>query len=83
MMALTPLGTVSGTTAANPVPLVMGAMNRAPLTALFDMAGLSPKEGVAKLEAQGITATSEQRMNEITQGDRVVQTRIIAALFAD
>lgn len=83
MMALTPLGTVSGNTAANPVPLVMGAMSRAPLTALFDMAGLTPEEGVAKLEAQGITATSDQRMNEITQGDRAVQTRIIAALFAD
>jgi len=66
--------------AGNPARALMMAAERAPLSALAPVLGVSPDTLVARLAEEGIDATSDQTVAEIAKAARVEEPRLVGYL---
>lgn len=78
LLDLVPAGAAGG----SPVPLLMGAVDRAPVERVIALSGHEAQEGLALLRDGGFDVLPGQPVSEITGGDRDRHAALIRVLFA-
>ncbi len=71
----------AGATGGSPVPLLMGAVERAPIERVIALSGHTVQDGLGRLRDNGFEVLSGQSVSEITGGDRGRQAELIRTLF--
>lgn len=74
--------TTDTATGGNPLLLVMGAVEEAPLSDVAVLAGQPLTDMLARLQEIGFAATSEMSIAEMAHGDRSISAQVLTAIFA-
>lgn len=78
-LIITPAPASSG---GSPVAMVMGAMSGAEVQVLADLAHRDVTEVIAQLADQGVTATPDTTLGQLSGGDRGRQTALLQDILA-
>lgn len=77
-LSFAPLGGAGG---GSPMPIVMGALGKAPVEQVIALGGKSETQGFAALAAAGIAVAPGQSLDAATGGDRTAQITALRALL--
>ena len=73
----------SNTAGGSPVPLVMGALAKAPIEQVIAVAGLENAAGLARLNEAGYVVAPGSTIEAVTNGNRGAEMAALKALFGN